>query len=60
MKWTVDPVHSHVGFSVRHMMVRTVRGAFTSYSGTLELDPATPGEEPTALPVVETPAELIT
>jgi polyisoprenoid-binding protein YceI len=40
MKWTVDPVHSHVGFSVRHMMVTTVRGAFTSYSGTLELDPA--------------------
>jgi polyisoprenoid-binding protein YceI len=40
MIWTVDPVHSHVGFSVRHMMVTTVRGAFTSFRGTLDLDPA--------------------
>lgn len=38
MIWTVDPVHSHVGFSVRHMMVTTVRGAFTSFRGTLDLD----------------------
>ena len=40
MSWSVDPVHSHVGFSVRHMMVTTVRGAFTSFSGTLELNEA--------------------
>jgi polyisoprenoid-binding protein YceI len=40
MQWKVDPAHSHVGFSVRHMMVTTVRGAFRSYSGTFELDPA--------------------
>jgi len=40
MRWTVDPVHSHVGFSVRHMMVTTVRGTFSTYSGTFELDPA--------------------
>jgi polyisoprenoid-binding protein YceI len=40
MIWTVDPVHSHVGFSVRHMMVTTVRGSFTSFAGTLEIDPA--------------------
>jgi polyisoprenoid-binding protein YceI len=39
MRWIVDPVHSHVGFSVRHMMVTTVRGAFTTYSGSFELDP---------------------
>jgi len=39
MIWTVDPVHSHVGFSVRHMMVTTVRGAFTSFRGTLDIDP---------------------
>jgi polyisoprenoid-binding protein YceI len=24
--WTIDPVHSEVGFSVRHMMVSKVRG----------------------------------
>jgi polyisoprenoid-binding protein YceI len=40
MRWIVDPVHSHVGFSVRHMMVTTVRGTFTTYSGTFELDPS--------------------
>jgi polyisoprenoid-binding protein YceI len=27
-KWTVDPVHSHVGFTVKHMMVSKVRGNF--------------------------------
>jgi polyisoprenoid-binding protein YceI len=31
--WTIDPVHSEVGFSVRHMMVSKVRGRFTNYSG---------------------------
>jgi polyisoprenoid-binding protein YceI len=24
--WTIDPVHSEVGFVVRHMMVSKVRG----------------------------------
>lgn len=38
MSWQVDPVHSHVGFSVKHMMVTTVRGRFTSYRGTFALD----------------------
>jgi polyisoprenoid-binding protein YceI len=31
--WTIDPVHSEVGFSVRHMMVSKVRGKFTGFSG---------------------------
>ena len=31
--WTVDPVHSEVGFSVRHMMVSKVRGRFNTFSG---------------------------
>ena len=30
-RWNVDPLHSEVGFSVRHMMVSKVRGKFTSY-----------------------------
>ena len=33
--WTIDPVHSEVGFSVRHMMVSKVRGRFTGFSGEL-------------------------
>jgi polyisoprenoid-binding protein YceI len=31
--WTIDPVHSEVGFSVRHMMVSKVRGKFTQFNG---------------------------
>jgi polyisoprenoid-binding protein YceI len=31
--WTIDPVHSEVGFSVRHMMVSKVRGKFTTVTG---------------------------
>lgn len=31
--WTIDPVHSEVGFVVRHMMVSKVRGKFATFSG---------------------------
>ena len=31
--WTIDPVHSDVGFTVRHMMVSKVRGQFRTFSG---------------------------
>jgi polyisoprenoid-binding protein YceI len=31
--WNIDPVHSEVGFSARHMMVSKVRGRFTTFSG---------------------------
>lgn len=34
--WTVDPIHSSVGFEVKHMMISTVRGHFKRYEGTLE------------------------
>ena len=30
--WTIDPVHSEVGFTVRHLMSK-VRGSFTDFSG---------------------------
>ena len=33
--WTIDPVHSEVGFTVRHMMVSKVRGKFNDFSGEL-------------------------
>ncbi len=35
-KWEIDPTHSVVAFSVKHMMVSNVRGEFTKYAGTLE------------------------
>jgi len=39
MTWTLDTVHTHVGFAVKHMMVSTARGQFKSYTGTFNLDP---------------------
>ena len=35
--WTVDPVHSKVGFAVKHMGVATVRGEFREFAGTIEI-----------------------
>ncbi|CAM5628921.1 YceI family protein [Streptomyces canarius] len=42
--WTIDRSHSRVGFSVRHAMVTTVRGAFTDYDSTLYFDGARPSQ----------------
>jgi polyisoprenoid-binding protein YceI len=39
--WTIDPAHSEVGFSVRHLMSK-VRGSFTEFSGVI-----TTTEQPT-------------
>lgn len=36
--YELDPVHSHIGFSIRHMMVSQQRGQFSGASGTLVLD----------------------
>lgn len=37
-EWVIDPAHSRIGFSVRHAMVTTVRGAFTEYESRLYFD----------------------
>lgn len=42
MFWYIDPSHSQVNFSVKHMMVSTVRGRLGKLSGKLELDPKAP------------------
>jgi polyisoprenoid-binding protein YceI len=34
--WKSDPVHSSVGFAVKHMVVATFRGAFTDFDVTLD------------------------
>jgi polyisoprenoid-binding protein YceI len=41
-RWEIDPGHSRVGFSVRHLMIANVRGEFRVYGGEIALDPATP------------------
>jgi len=40
--WKIDPAHSRIEFSVKHMMIATVRGRFTRFDGTLDLDEAHP------------------
>ena len=35
--WEIDPVHSKVGFAVKHMGVATVRGEFREFEGTIEI-----------------------
>jgi len=37
-EWKIDPQHSSAQFSVRHMAISTVRGAFSKVSGTILLD----------------------
>ena len=37
--WTIDPVHSEVSFTVRHMMVSKVRGRFDKFEGTITTAP---------------------
>lgn len=38
--WNVDPTHTDVAFSVRHMGLSTVRGRFETVAGTVETDAA--------------------
>ncbi|MET0453114.1 MAG: YceI family protein [Mycobacterium sp.] len=33
--WAIDPVHSSINFSVRHLMVSKVRGTFGTFSGAI-------------------------
>ncbi|PZM85899.1 MAG: protein yceI precursor [Candidatus Melainabacteria bacterium] len=36
--WTIDPMHTAANFSIKHMMISTVRGGFGKVSGTVEYD----------------------
>jgi polyisoprenoid-binding protein YceI len=42
--WQIDPAHSSAQFSVKHLGVSTVRGAFTKVSGSAKFDPADPSK----------------
>ncbi len=42
--WNVDASHSQVGFAVKHLVISTVRGEFTKYSGVAQLDDADPAK----------------
>jgi polyisoprenoid-binding protein YceI len=36
MKWVLDPAHSQVQFSVKHLGISTVRGTFDAFSGSID------------------------
>lgn len=42
--WQIDPNHTAAQFSVRHMGISTVRGAFTKVSGSAQYDAADPSK----------------
>jgi polyisoprenoid-binding protein YceI len=40
--WEIDPLHSTVGFAVKHAMVSTVRGHFAGFAGGATIDAENP------------------
>lgn len=38
-KWALDPAHSSVDFSIRHMMVSKVKGTFHTIEANIDADP---------------------
>ena len=42
MAWELDTAHALIEFSVKHMMISTVKGRFNTFSGTIELDENAP------------------
>ena len=36
--WTIEPLHSSVGFTVRHLGLSKVRGQFNRFEGSIEID----------------------
>jgi polyisoprenoid-binding protein YceI len=58
VRYKLDASHSHVGFSVRHMMITNVRGEFTALAGDVSYDPNHP--EATRIEVTVDPASVNT
>ena len=36
--WNIDPAHSHVGFTVKHLVISKVAGEFRDFAGTVTFD----------------------
>lgn len=48
-RWSIDPAHSEVSFTVRHLMVSKVRGVFNGFEGAIGI-----GEDPLTSSVAAT------
>jgi len=42
MTWVIDPAHSEIQFSAKHLMISTVRGRFNAFTGTIDADENNP------------------
>jgi len=49
--WTIDPAHTTVEFSAKHLMVTTVKGRFTEVSGMIRVDDAHPEQSSTEITI---------
>ena len=49
--YTLDAAHTRLGFSARHAMVTTVRGAFKEFEGTAHVDTANPANSKVELTI---------
>ncbi len=49
--YAIDASHSRLGFSARHAMVTTVRGAFSAFEGTAVINTATPADSKVELTI---------
>ncbi len=38
-KWALDPTHSSVDFTIKHLMISKVKGSFKSFDASIEADP---------------------
>jgi polyisoprenoid-binding protein YceI len=50
-RWNIDPSHSGVHFTVRHMVISKVRGAFERWQGTVDFDEQNPSASKVAVSI---------
>ncbi len=46
-RWRIDPVHSELGFAMRHMMISKVKGSFRGFAGEITTGPEITGSSAT-------------
>jgi polyisoprenoid-binding protein YceI len=49
--YTIDPIHSSIGFAARHAMVTKVRGTFDEFDGRIHLDASDPSKSSAAVTI---------
>lgn len=49
--YAIDPAHTRLGFSARHAMVTTVRGAFNQFEGTARVDTQNPANSKVSIKI---------